>query len=713
MLITGFPLRERRKPTDPATADKTIFYGFIDLCIFCGKKAVTCALLRTSKPLPMPRLIAFLLSSLLLFGAASAQFGGSIGGGGFQKKALQAFPEFTSVTPGQSFQVALELKHGEGYHSYFTNPGTVGYPLGVDWQLPEGITASGILFPTPHKTVVGEGADAYNTYGYEGTTIFLVTFAIAQDTPIGDLTIAGEAGWQECDDTGCLPKSQDVSFKITIGDSNTLNSAKSAAFKSANATLPQSSADWEITATETDNVITLTATFPADTRIIGGKHFYASDFQVDAQAAQDFTVEGNTLTGTLPRNLGNEKLFLEAAEVLNTLTGVLEVELADGSTRGYRISTERKGEVAEIESSKGHEASFIRATDEQKAAGLALWNPDAEIDYVLLGGAAEEKLTFIVSLGLVLIGGLLLNLMPCVFPVLGIKIMGFVAQAGEDERKIKIHGLVFGLGLLVAMWVLAAIIIALDLSWGQQLGNPIFLGSIIILLFLLGLNLFGLFEFGTRMTSVGGDLQSKKGYSGSFFSGVLTTLIATPCSGPFLGVVMGYALSLDSKLMQFVIFTVFALGISLPYVILGFFPKAIKKLPQPGPWMESFKQLMAFAMFATVAFFLKSYIAIVGLDNFSIFLFALVAIALAAYIYGRWGTPYKSAKQRRVIGYGIAGTFAAIGLATAFATAELDTDNKSTAQNVGKLAWTEWYPGIVEASRGNQRIMWLDFTADW
>jgi thiol:disulfide interchange protein DsbD len=282
--------------------------------------------------------------------------------------------------------------------------------------------------------------------------------------------------------------------------------------------------------------------------------------------------------------------------------------------------------------------------------------------------------------------------------------MGFVSQAGEDEKKIKIHGLVFGLGLLVTMWILAAFVIKLDLNWGQQLADPVFLGSMIVIFFVMGLNLFGLFEIGTSLTGVGGELQTKKGYSGSFFSGVLTTLVATPCSGPFLASVMTFALTQEDKRVSFAIFTIFALGIAFPYILLSFFPALIKKLPRPGAWMESFKQIMSFFVFATAVFFMKSYLTIVGDKHFNYFLFALTLIGLGAYIYGRWGTIAVPKMKRYVTGHGIAGAMIFGGLGWAYSTAKEPEEG---------LVWQEWYPGIMEISRKKNRIIWLDYTADW
>ena len=404
---------------------------------------------------------------------------------------------------------------------------------------------------------------------------------------------------------------------------------------------------------------------------------------------------------SLARNEGNEHLSISAGKVQDSLSGLLvfQTELGEGSVE---LTTPLTPD-ADVSAGGGQLSAFVSATDADRKAGLEVYDVDARPEAVLLGGAKEKKVTFFSSLGLVFVGGLILNLMPCVFPVLGLKVMSFVSQAGEDESKIKVHGMVFGLGLLIAMWVLAAIIISLKLDWGQQLANPYFLATMIIFFFLMGLNLYGVFEVGTSMTSVGGDLQAKKGYSGSFFSGVLTTLVATPCSGPFLGAAMAFALA-QPPAKAFVIFTVFGLGIASPYILLSFFPALIKKLPRPGAWMESFKQVMSFFVFATAVFFMKGYMKLVGDSHFNIFLFALLLIGLGAYIYGRWGTVMVPKAKRFMTGYGLAAVLTLGGLTWAYSTSKPPKPG---------LAWNEWYPGIMELSRPKKRIVWVDYTADW
>ena len=206
------------------------------------------------------------------------------------------------------------------------------------------------------------------------------------------------------------------------------------------------------------------------------------------------------------------------------------------------------------------------------------------------------------------------------------------------------HGFAFAAGLVFSMWILAGGLLLLknvggyEIIWGEQMANPMFVAGIIVLLFVLGLNMAGVFEIGTSMTSVGGKLSNKKGYSGSFFSGILTTLIATPCSGPFLGTAMTYAFGQPAPIAM-LMFTVFGLGIASPYVLLTFFPPLIKRLPRPGAWMEVFKVTMAFALFATVAWFMQTFGSQTGVDGISYMLMGLVVIGLAAYFFGVWGEP--------------------------------------------------------------------------
>lgn len=389
----------------------------------------------------------------------------------------------------------------------------------------------------------------------------------------------------------------------------------------------------------------------------------------------------------------------------------------------------KESEAGESESSKSGESKEVQPdTPEQIAAMARLYDPNEKVRYLNYSEmeanpvgsgvtSSASETSFGVAVLFAFLGGALLNLMPCVFPVLGIKVMGFVKQGGEKASKVRMHGFAFAAGLVVSMWVLAGCLLVLkafgtNIIWGEQMANPYFVGGIIVLLFLLGLNMAGVFEVGTSLTSVGGKVSNKGGYSGSFFSGVLTTLIATPCSGPFLGAAMTYALS-QTALVSMVMFTVFGLGIAFPYVLLTLFPPLIKRLPKPGPWMETFKVTMAFALFATVAWFMQTFGAQTGVDGVSYMLMGLVIVGLAAYFYGTWGEGHIAAGKRWVFGYALPFVIAGAGFWAVYSGASLTALASDKAIGEGEIPWVTWNPGKVKQELAKGKVVWADYTADW
>ncbi|HEY8962486.1 MAG TPA: thioredoxin family protein, partial [Luteolibacter sp.] len=314
-------------------------------------------------------------------------------------------------------------------------------------------------------------------------------------------------------------------------------------------------------------------------------------------------------------------------------------------------------------------------------------------------------------LGLITLGGLVLNLMPCVFPVIGLKILGFVQQAGEDRKKIVAHGLTFTLGVLISFWVLSGILFAArtaalakggsaeTIGWGYQLQHPWVVLSLMLLMFALALNLFGVFEIGAAATSIGGSLQAKQGLAGTLFSGMLATVVATPCSAPFLGVALGTAIGLPGP-QFFMAFTAMGLGLSLPYLVLSAFPKLIAFLPRPGAWMESFKQAMAFLLFATTGYLLWVYTGQIGLEHMLGPVFGLSLAGLGAWIYGRWSLPHRSKRAR------VTATLLALAFATSGVLA-------SIPPKPSKLAWEPWSNERVESLLKEGKPVFVDFTAQW
>lgn len=354
------------------------------------------------------------------------------------------------------------------------------------------------------------------------------------------------------------------------------------------------------------------------------------------------------------------------------------------------------------------------------------------------------------------IGGIILNVMPCVFPVIGLKIMSFVQLGGGERKKVLAHSLTFVLGILISFWIITAILIALKANmfdWGAPAGPGIFssefwLGHgaegvvnwafwfenpwvnfcLLGLMLAMGLSMFGVFEIGVKATTMGNDLQHQKGYAGSFWSGALATVISTPCSAPFLGQAIGAAM-LQPPLGIVLCLTMMGLGMSLPYIILGAFPVLTKYLPKPGAWMESFKQSMSFLMFGTAAYFLWIYIAFFDADNHPqdiLFLFfGLVLFSMAFWVYGRWCPMYRNRKSRITGGifsviFLLAGLYYMLppeGAAWFGRGADSGTADSSAATAPARQAegsvWTPWSPEAMQAALKEGKPVYVDFTARW
>jgi thiol:disulfide interchange protein len=296
------------------------------------------------------------------------------------------------------------------------------------------------------------------------------------------------------------------------------------------------------------------------------------------------------------------------------------------------------------------------------------------------------------------IGGLILNIMPCVFPVLGIKIMSVVQQAGKDKRLVFLHGLAYTLGVLVCYWVLGAIVISLGKAWGFQLQYPGFIYGLCVFFLIFGLNMAGVFEIGASAVGVGTGLQSKEGVSGSFFSGLLATIVATPCSAPYLGGALGYTITLPA-FQAMLMFSTMALGLASPFLLLSMMPKLLSVLPRPGAWMESFKQGMSFLLFGTAAY--EAWVLTGMIQGLPMLftLVSLVVIALGCWIYGRWSLPHKPTRTR--------------ALAIALALLTIGGGIAVGWPQVEEKKWETWSPERVAELRAEGKPVYIDYTAQW
>ncbi|MBL9179479.1 MAG: thioredoxin family protein [Verrucomicrobiaceae bacterium] len=341
----------------------------------------------------------------------------------------------------------------------------------------------------------------------------------------------------------------------------------------------------------------------------------------------------------------------------------------------------------------------------EKLPPLQKKSPEASVTN---GGETPPAFLFIMLSAF--IGGLILNIMPCVFPVLGIKIVGIVQQAGEDRKQVVLHGLIYTLGILLSFWVLGGIVVALGKGWGFQLQSAGFNYGLAAFFLIFGLNMVGVFEIGASAVGVGADLQARHGLGGSFFSGLLATLVSTPCSAPFLGTALGFAVKLPAP-QAMLLFTLIGLGLASPFLLLSAFPKLVKVLPRPGAWMESFKQGMSFLLFGTVFYMLWVLTGMVeGLPLLRLML-GLVLMALGCWIYGRWSLPHKPGRTR-LTAVVLALTAAAGGLWLGWPQKQ---EKKHVAVPVFEngLLWEPWSEAKVGELLASGKPVYIDYTAKW
>lgn len=584
-----------------------------------------------------------------------------------------------SVRPGTPLTVALRFLHDPHWHTYWLNPG-IGLPTSLNWKLPPGWSAGEIQWPAPILLRDPRGNIAGN--GYEGETFLPLTLTPPPDLkPGGVVELKVDVDWLMCEAV-CIPGSASLSLSLPVaGTPPAPDPDWSEKIRATIAGLPRTDPAWTLTASRDAKTIALRVTpaGPAPVHTPEKVHFFSVDQLVGFDVPQQVAPDGR---GGFVLTL---RVAPEGPQNATRLLGVLTSEtgwLPGGSLRGLAVDVPFSGALASTPSPNSKPPT-----------------PSSTLPATLL---------------LALIGGLILNLMPCVFPVLGIKILGFINQAGNDRGRIIAHGLVFTLGVLVSFWALAGLLAVLragggELGWGFQLQSPVFVYALAVVLLVFGLNLSGVFEFGLRATSVGSGLQAKSGYGGSFFTGVLATVVATPCSAPFLAPALGAALAVSTA-ESFVIFTAIALGLSTPYLLLSAFPQLVRVLPRPGAWMESFKQFMAFPLYATVGYLVWVLAAQTGDEGFLGVLFSLVLIAMAIWMYGRWNAPGAPPARTRIgmVGLVVVG---ALGLWMGWPRAAGSTAGQ--AQGAGEITWQPWSPETVAELRAKDRIVYVDFTARW
>jgi thiol:disulfide interchange protein len=569
---------------------------------------------------------------------------------------------------GESSNAGLYFKLEPGWHVYWQNAGDSGEPPHIKWTLPDGITAGPLQFPAPKRLPLGPLMD----FGYEDEVLFPFSIDVANAAKPGPATLNAHVDWLVCREV-CIPGKADLEIDRAIA----------AGSRTANASVEPDASIWN----------RLSNSLP-------------KEFPPSAQAVFQPTSTGFRLAVNTGQRETHAEFFPADQNILDNPSPQTVTPTASGLIldvkKDANLTTnpaQLKG-VLELSGGRNYE---IAANFGTVAA------PTAPPAFSLAALASTSLFAFL--------GGLLLNLMPCVFPVLFLKGLALVQSGAEERHKLRMHGFVYALGILVSFWALVAALLALraagaTLGWGFQFQSPIFLLLMAGLLFFLGLSLAGQFEIGLTLTSAGGSLAAKQGYAGSFFTGVLAVVVATPCTAPFMGAAIGYALAQPAA-VTFAVFTALALGLAAPYVALTLQPAWTRLLPRPGAWMDVLKQAISVPIFATVIWLAWVLAQAYGSALLAALLASFLLLAIAGWFLGRWPAKRWAATVAGLILLTVlvASVTTPKELAVAPASASAQTSSESPAPRSG--AWQTWSADAVQHALAAGQPVFVDFTASW
>jgi len=560
----------------------------------------------------------------------------------------------SAIVPGKPFEVGLLLEMASGWHTYWEYSGDAGLPTRIAWTLPEGFVAGPIQWPAPEAKV--EPGDIL-TYAYGDQVLLITTIVPPPDLVASSpVTLKAKASWLVCLEI-CIPGSADLELSLPVGAASQPENAS--LFDKFRAQIPSpENPPYSLAWARTGGDLTLT---------VGGL--------AAGEAISLFPLAAPNQEVGHPKSLGADSVKIPVA---GPFRGVLSI--GEGALRRSWY----------VEDGASQPTPVTLAAPAPATTGL--WT-------ALLYG---------------LLGGLILNLMPCVLPVISLKIFGFMKQAGEDPRKILIHGLAFMAGIFAWFLGLAILVIALraggaEVTWAFQFQNPWFNVAIGSVVFVFALNLFGVFEIvlpgqaSTALESAG----STGGLAGSFFQGIFATLLATPCTAPFLGTALGFAFG-QSAVVILAMFASVATGMALPYLLLSAKPGWMKFLPRPGAWMERLKQFMGFPLLATLLWILSILGGQRGVDGVLWFGCFLLSLAFACWLYGSFCGPLAKVRTQ-VIALALAVLSISAGgwffLGEKFASGQSD--------KADEIAWVAFSAQKLQALRESGQTVFVDFTADW
>jgi len=665
--------------------------------------------------------------------------------------------EANQVPAGSTSALGLHLTQDDGWHTYWKSPGAIGQPTDIRWTLPDGITVSDHAYPVPQRFE----DTGMVSFGYEDQVLLIAEVAVDASVEPGTYPVVAEANWLVCK-TSCIPGDAKLAIDLVVSEPGTQAEPSPFAplfdhyrqqhptdalsvkafgwdtsldrsavvpnekFKAAFLLTPTSGASF-------DPLPTSDPPWPTFTPIAASYDWMLDDDGVDLHRTDDgkllVVLSGEAFEPSpLPTDDqigGLVQVKVDGrwvrTEITTTLPWATEAE-ASNSPLWRMVPTSADEGAAPAAPAAGGDGGGDGGDDGDTTGGP---EPMQQAAAALSAPATEvTAMSLLMNLGLALLGGLILNIMPCVLPVLMLKLYSLVEQSDIQPGERRTAGVAYTAGILVSFWALAATIIGLRTvfgldasSWGFQFQYPPYVAALATVVFAFGLSLFGVFEIPAVGAGAAGEVSSKEGPVGYFFTGVFATLLATPCSAPILGAATAYAFGAPTPVL-FAIFTLIGLGLALPFLVIAFVPAAFKLLPRPGTWMDGFKQLLGFSLIVTTVWLVDVLMAQIGIDRTTGFLFFLTAVALGCWVFGRFGG--LEAPRSHQLGAATVGALIAAGAGVWFL--DLDYDDEGTCDTgevvradgldfTEEIPWQPFSEERVASLAGN--VVFIDFTAEW
>lgn len=574
--------------------------------------------------------------------------------------------DHTSVAPGEVFHIAIEMTPDAGWHGYWENPGDAGLKLSMNWVLPEGIEIGELRFTTPHLVPFEEIV----TYGYEDKFTIIAEARADETITTSDLRIGGDAFWLICSDALCVPQEAKIGFDQSIGDS-VLDERVGAIVKAAQDDMPVIG-NWPSQFYTDGENFTLKSEIPDEYPVIESAYLFPhTEGMMENVYRQDLSFVDGNIIGQFKNAYG----YADNAD----FKFLLKFKTGDGTDLAYLLNAEKS------------ETPIV-------AARSQVVDQPEEV---------SSELGLLMALTFAFLGGVILNLMPCVFPILSLKAMSVVELSSKDPREARLSGLLYTAGVVICFGLIGATVNLLALGWGFHMQLPVVNFVLGLLMVMIGLNLLGVFEFSSTFSGIGGSLVGDSGGSGSsrrssFFTGFLAVVVATPCTAPFMASALGYAF-ISGGIAGFSIFVALGLGLAFPYLLLCYVPAFRGFLPRPGAWMESMRNILGFPMLATALWLFWILGNQIGVNAMTIAVAASLLLGVTLWTIKKNGAVWKVISVVSLFGI----------LYSGYSLSTMKADQITVASDGGGLNSVAFSSTELGNLLDQEEAVFVYFTADW